>query len=551
MQQLSNTMPASADHTFNASDVNRKVTETLLLKALSAHPTARSHNLSNLLLPRAKSTAQSTAPALANLCNVTHDAALKAASLYAIALHFSNRQKPPTPAAIEQVAPTLVNASLTCRPLYSRSQIENQLAKPSLPANSSLAKHKKRICGWISGEPWGDASGSQAASAKPPSLPYDNLEGLNQEKPGMSPQRVSTITDAINRVEGSALAALKLLQTSMRSISEENDNDVGREAAGGGGGAADNETIDENIVLVKSGATTVVSTTVRSPKKSTESQMEDSLLSEISQAGDENQGGVVNATNSEADESSSVASELTLYEDKQPLSSTSIRRAGVAALACIVCCLHNNPNPNSKLSSIKALTASGAIDALLLLAYHEFTDVLEDPSKVSTADVNGGVVKNSLTLSTMPSHHHSQSNQQHSARSTISSSSNTSFSSSIISSSTFQDESRGGHAAHLDQQNFLESTLSRREEVNAFLLYQQNRRDQKTAEIIAKLNDPLVPASELYRSIAETVPNKPLISATQISSQALASLAAEDLKRITILRTAALRKVCMHARVGF
>jgi hypothetical protein len=183
----------SADHTFNAADVNRKVTETLLLKQLASHPTARMHNLAPLLLPQAKSTQQATCSALASLCEATSDSVVKAASLYALCLYLSNRSKvrwrgrlvlrlgastrakkkhkhipdtvlPPQPqpaGTVMNITPLAVNAALTASPKYSREEIENESKEEFLSGNSAFCKHKRRMCGWVSEAPWGGDYGKQ------------------------------------------------------------------------------------------------------------------------------------------------------------------------------------------------------------------------------------------------------------------------------------------------------------------------------------------------------------------------------------------------------
>jgi hypothetical protein len=82
---------------------------------------------------------------------------------------------------------------------------------------------------------------------------------------------------------------------------------------------------------------------------------------------------------------------------------------------------------------------------------------------------------------------------------------------------------------------------SNKEEVNAYLLYQQNRRDQMTADIIEKLDNKAVPRSHLFRVFAEK-DSKYVKDNTNIMSEALALVRSEDLKRLVISRTSALRR---------
>ena len=243
------------------------------------------------------------------------------------------------------------------------------------------------------------------------------------------------------------------------------------------------------------------------------------------------------------DEESTVASELTLYEDSQPLSVTSVRRAGVAGLSCIAASLFNNPNPNSSLSATKALVVSGGLDALLLVAYYEFSD-FRDPSRVlmGSSDLLAG----SLTLSNLPgsdkSPHQIGSTAPQSARSSISSHSNSSFTSSIISTSV--DGTSGNRPSTNKKSGAGASVVSQahRSEVNAYLVYQVSRRDAKTAEIVAKLSSNDYSGASIFRILDDKQNSKALTALADMANSALSFTKPEDLKRIMMLRTARLRR---------
>ena len=80
--------------------------------------------------------------------------------------------------------------------------------------------------------------------------------------------------------------------------------------------------------------------------------------------------------------------------------------------------------------------------------------------------------------------------------------------------------------SQLQQQPADSTVKSNKEEVNAFLLYQQNRRDQMTADIIEKLGNKAVPRSRLFRTFAEK-DSKCVKDNTNIMSEALALVKSE------------------------
>ena len=541
---------AFTSHTFNAADVNRKVTETLLLKTLARTNEAKAFCLvrvevkrrykgymflnimflsprlsqSPLLLPKSTSGASSTAPALAKLAEESSEPIVKASALYALAIYLSNRQVQPTPTTIERIVPVLVNAALTSKPRHTRAElnldIESQ-EEHSKDPNSALAKHIKRKCGWTSGMPWGedDKQSVQASFMIPTDMP-----------PLPKP---SSFTDSICRVEGSGQAMLKILKSHLKrpatAIEEEREEDE-----------------DGELVVVKTGGgSAVVSSSVTSPKPegSTAEDPGNSIFDTINATGEQNKDGVI-AIKDNDDEESTVASELTLYEDTQPLSLTSIRRAGVAGLACIAASLFNNSNTNSSLSATKALAVSGGLDALLLIAYYEFSD-FRDPTRISmgsSSDIQAG----SLTISNFPGSERSNqlnSAAPHSARSSLSSHSNTSFSSSVISSTI--DGSSTNRPSTNKKPASGPSVVSQahRNEVNAYLTYQLSRRDAKTAEIVAKLSSKDCDGHASFLRILDDKHNcKVLTALTDMANSALSFAQPEDLKRIMILRTSRLRR---------
>ena len=554
---------SAVDHTFNASDVNRKVTETLLLKELASHPAARLNNLSPLLLPQAKSTQQATCSALASLCDATNDNVVKAASLYALCLYLSNRSKPQPEGTIRKITPIVVNAALTSSPKHSREEIEVQMEREGrLAANSSYSKHKRRICGWISEAPWGGdwKMNDTVSTVKPGSLSLDNPlaenPSIKEEDLGDGTKEMSSLTEAIHRVEGSALAVLKIL----------------REGKGGDLAGIEEGEVEPSdagdLIVVKAGGSTVVSTTVGNNDDLANSK-DNSVMAEIVAAGEvrrsdersdssiciyiytkiygsilsktfsslttfcssqKNNNGVVQRAGSDADDST-VQSEMTMYDDLKPLSLTSIRRAGVAALACVVASIYNVSDPKNRSGPIKAFVAQGGIDALIVGSFYEWRDYY-DPNHGSSV---------SLQISNMPNMGGGKDDHgMESARSSISSHSNTSFSSSVI-YTTIADsaQEQNQHPSVLQPSD---STGKRnKEEANAYLLYQQNRRDQKTADTIEKLNDKSIPRHQLFR-IFNGKDSKHVKDNTQIMSEALGLVKSDDLKRVTIARTSTLRR---------
>mmetsp|Transcript_15075 Transcript_15075/g.31062 ORF Transcript_15075/g.31062 Transcript_15075/m.31062 type:complete len:1056 (+) Transcript_15075:7-3174(+) len=508
-----------SDHTFNASDVNRKVTETLLLKQLASHPAAKMNSLSPLLLPQAKSTQQATCSALASLCDATTDNVVKAGALYALCLYLSNRSKPQHEGTIRNITPLAVNAALTASPRYTREEVEMEFSRESLSGsgNSTFNRHKRRICGWVSEAPWGGELGIEntALTAKPGSLPLDNPLGSASSLQSEEEKEMSSLTEAIHRVEGSALAILKMLRDGKGDLTG-----IEEEAT-----TSDKGDLEGDLVVVKTGCSTIVSSTVGNG---------DSIMSEIAAAGEASADGVVQRATSEIDDLS-VQSELTMFDDVKPLSLTSIRRAGVAILACIVASIYNVPDAKSRAGAVKAFVGGGGLDALIVGSFYEWRDYY-DPSQSSNASVR---------MSNMPSDKDGGGDGEDgnmepglvSPRSSISSNSNTSFTSSIISSTlaeTKQINSKSLKTSEL-------SIKSSKEEVNAFLLYQQNRRDQKTAEIVEKLKNRTVPLSRLFR-IFNDKDSKHVKDNTRIMSEALTLVKAEDLKRLVISRTSALRR---------
>jgi hypothetical protein len=93
-------------------------------------------------------------------------------------------------------------------------------------------------------------------------------------------------------------------------------------------------------------------------------------MDEIAAAGEAAKDGVIRV-GSEADDSS-VQSELTMFDDLKPLSLASIRRAGVAILACTVASIYNLPDAKSRAGPIKAFVAGGGMDALVVGSFYEW-----------------------------------------------------------------------------------------------------------------------------------------------------------------------------------
>jgi hypothetical protein len=164
---------------------------------------------------------------------------------------------------------------------------------------------------------------------------------------------MSALSEAIHRVEGSALAVLKMLRDSKGALSE-----------------IDEEDDDGDLVVVKAGGSTVVSTTIAKKSDMTSEQNIDSIVDEITAVGEMNKDGIIRV-GSEADDLS-VQSELTMFDDLKPLSLTSIRRAGVAILACLVASIYNAPDAKSRAGPIKAFVTGGGMDALIVGSFYEW-----------------------------------------------------------------------------------------------------------------------------------------------------------------------------------
>ncbi|GMI00302.1 hypothetical protein TrVE_jg1834 [Triparma verrucosa] len=526
---------AYTSHTFNAADINRKVTETLLLKALARTPEARALSISTLLLPASKAVASSTAPALARLSNEASAPVVKASALYALSLYLSNRQVQPTPTALDKITPVLIDAALTSAPRYTRSELnsESTVSDPS----SRMSKHIKRKSGWIDGTPWGEES--EKGSDIPP-IPLDVPP----------PPTPSAFSESIQRVEGSCIAILKSLKSYIKGSNQRVDEEE------------EEEEEDGEMVVVKSGANTIVSSNLtnkndQAKNETLQEKEQKSFLDSINQAGADNKDGVIEVAELDDDGShKSVESELTLYLDPNPLSSTSIRRAGVTGLSCLTTVLLQKGKNSKNVSSVKSFLVNGGLDALLCIAYYEFNDDHKNRGDIGDA---GGLSSQhfssagGLPLSNSSNPNNNNNNNKYdplmSARSSLSSHSDVSFTSSIVSSATNTiDASESGHVNNNMSKN---KSIVHKNQVNAYITYQNERRDNKTAEIVKNLSrGGWKKEDSRFRIIDDERDYKELKLLGDVVNKALGTVRVDDLKRVQVLRTARLRRFLEKSHPG-
>lgn len=107
-----------------------------------------------------------------------------------------------------------------------------------------------------------------ALTAKPGSLPLDNPLGSASSLQSEEEKEMSSLTEAIHRVEGSALAILKMLRDGKGDLTG-----IEEEAT-----TSDKGDLEGDLVVVKTGCSTIVSSTVGNG---------DSIMSEIAAAGGE------------------------------------------------------------------------------------------------------------------------------------------------------------------------------------------------------------------------------------------------------------------------
>jgi len=222
-------------------------------------------------------------------------------------------------------------------------------------------------------------------------------------------------------------------------------------------------------------------------------------------------------------DSSDDESELSLFEDSAPLSTQSIRRAGIIGLACIVSAIASDQSQNSR-QARRTLAISGGIDALLLLAYHPFNDggrTLEQESSAATGTV--------AEPSAQP---FSPLNSERS-----------SLSSSTFSSSVYSETTGPSQTTEINPSKSAATTAAKpssKATVNAYLAYQSAQRNQQTADALDRLGTQLKAKDSMYRYISNE--SKISVELNKVVNSALTLVGADELKRLTVYRTAELRK---------
>ncbi|GMH83237.1 hypothetical protein TL16_g09528 [Triparma laevis f. inornata] len=504
---------AYTSHTFNAADVNRKVTETLLLKALARTREARELSIHTLLLPQSKAVASSTAPSLSRLSTESSNPIIKASALYALTLYLSNRQLSPTPTSLDKITPILIDAALTSAPRYTRSELEDNEVYDS-SVGSRMSKHIKRKKGWTNGVPWGEAE-SEDVPPIPLSVP--------------DAPKLSAFSESIQRVEGSCISILKMLKDYIKN--------------GQGHGIEECDEVGE-MVLVKSGGETFVSSNLVQEEKLTKVEMDNkSFLDSINQSGADNPDGVIDVP-LEDDEvtHTSIESELTLYLDPNPLSLTSIRRAGVVGLSCLTTVLMQRDSSKRNGSGVKSILVNGGVDALLCLGYYQFNEEQRYRKDV-------GISQHVESGSGLPMSSQGDKGGKcgkfdplMSARSSLSSHSDASFASTIFSSSSLHTTALDINDGNLNGISKSKSIIHKNK-VNAYITYQNEKRNSRTAEIVKTLSkNGWKKEDDRFRIIEDERDYKELKLLTDVVNKALSYVGVDDLKRVQVLRAARLRR---------